>query len=154
MNHNIRAAEGWLELGDCQSACEELENMEPTERASFDVLELRWRIYATAKKWESAAEIGDALVKLQPNNSLGWIHRSYALHEIKRTQEAWDQLLPALEKFPKEFGISYNLACYACCLGRHDEARQWLDRASALGDKKAIQRMAIDDPDLQPLLKH
>ena len=48
-----------------------------------------------------------------PDEPVGWIHRSYVLHEQKRTREAWDLLLPAAKKFPEDFTIPYNLACYA-----------------------------------------
>ena len=37
------------------------------------------------------------MVKLDPRRFTGWIHRSFALHEMKRTQEAYDELKPALD---------------------------------------------------------
>jgi hypothetical protein len=48
--HHLRAAEGWLGPGDYSSANEELEQIEPQNRACAPVLHLRWEIYATAKK--------------------------------------------------------------------------------------------------------
>jgi hypothetical protein len=56
-------------------------------------------------------------------------HRSFALHELKRTAEAEVLLLPALERFTDEPTIPYNLACYACVLSRVEEARRLLERA-------------------------
>jgi hypothetical protein len=47
-------------------------------------------------------DIAAAVVKLAPEKSNGWIHRSFALHELKRTDEAFDNLLPAAEQFPNE----------------------------------------------------
>ncbi len=44
--HHLRAAEGWLELGDHLSANEELEQIEPQNGARVAVLHLRWDIYA------------------------------------------------------------------------------------------------------------
>ena len=66
-------------------------------------------------------------------------------------QAAWDALLPAFEKFPKEPTIPYNLACYACQLRRLDEARQWLERAVKIAGKEKIKFMALNDDDLEPL---
>jgi hypothetical protein len=47
--------------------------------------------------------------------------------------------------------MRYNLACYACQLGNLKEARQWLEKAFAIGDSKQLKLMALDDPDLEPL---
>ncbi len=72
---------------------------------------------------------------------------------MKRTQEAHDQLLPAAENFPHDSTIAYNLACYACQLGRMQEAKEWLGRAIDVGEPNAVRLMALDDPDLEPLWK-
>ena len=81
-------------------------------RAHPDVLELRWHVYAKEKRWDACIDLADAVVKSVPDNPQGWIHRSYALHELKRTQEAHDQLLPVADKFADEWIVPYNLACY------------------------------------------
>jgi tetratricopeptide (TPR) repeat protein len=73
------------------------------------------------------------------------------LHELKRTQEALDALLPAAAKFPKHWLIRYNLACYCSQLGRLQEAMQWLEKAIGLADKSEVKAMALADPDLEPL---
>ncbi len=64
---------------------------------------------------------------------------------------AWDALLPAADKFPKEPVIAYNLSCYACQLQQMDLARTWLQRAVKTGNKESIKTMALADVDLQPL---
>lgn len=58
---------------------------------------------------------------------------------------------PVVDKFPGEWVISYNLACYACQLGDLKAARQWLRKAIELAGKKEVKLMALDDPDLEPL---
>ena len=85
--------------------------------------------------------------------AFGWIHLSFALHELKRTQEAYDNLIGVLDAFPDEWLMRYNLACYACQLGNLDEADRWLAGAVLKGDRKRIKRMAKDDPDLAPLFE-
>jgi tetratricopeptide (TPR) repeat protein len=150
---HLRAAEGWLELGNCLEATEELEKITPELRAHPDVLRMRVEIFSAAKKWDFAAEVANALCRTVPDDSYGYIRRAFALHELKRTKEAFDTLLPVADKFPELWVIPYNLACYTCQLGRLDEARQWFDRALKAGDEKKIKLAALDDPDLAPLLR-
>lgn len=149
-HQHLVIATGWMELGNVVEANEELDKISPSLRAHPFVLDVRWQIYALAKKWEACVDLAEALVKLVPNQLNGWLHRSYALHSMKRTQEAFDRLLPARDMFPNEQMIPYNLACYSCQLGRLEEARKWLALAFEIGGKE-IKLMALDDPDLEPL---
>jgi tetratricopeptide (TPR) repeat protein len=150
--HHLNAAQGWLELGNSFEADSELENMTPALRSHPAVLELRWQIYAKEEKWEACVDIGEAMVKLAFDLPEGWIHRSFALHELKRTEEAADKLEAAADLFPSISTIPYNLACYACVLGKLSEAQEWLRDAFDLADdKKAIKLTALDDPDLERL---
>jgi tetratricopeptide (TPR) repeat protein len=137
-----------MELGNHEEANEELELIDAPLRAHPDVLEVRWGIYAKVKNWEACLHIGTALIKLAPERTTGWIGRSFALHETKRTQEAYDELKPALDVFKNEQLVWYNMACYACVLGNKDEARELLDKAIELGGD-AVKAQALDDPDLQ-----
>ncbi len=146
----LDAAEGWLGLGDHLSANEELEQITPELRANPKVLLVRLEIYWTAKKWDACIEIAGAIVKLCPDNPDGWVGRSFALHELKRTEEAYDLLLPVKDKFPKNWSIPYNLACYCAQLNRLEEAEKCFKKAMAI-DERTVKREAIDDPDLQPL---
>ena len=66
-------------------------------------------------------------------------------------QQAWDALLPAHEKFPRETTIAFNLSCYACQMQQLDEARSWFHCALKLGGKDKLKAMALGDSDLQPL---
>src|SRR5205807_958763 len=111
--HHVRAAQGWLELGCEAEANEELEKVSPDLSEHPDVLEVRWGIWAAAGNWEACLNVAMALVEASPRRLIGWIHRSYALHELKRTAEAAKLLAPALDLFPRDWLIRYNLACYA-----------------------------------------
>jgi tetratricopeptide (TPR) repeat protein len=148
--HHLDAAEGWLGLGDYLAANEEMELISPELRACLEVLLLRLQIYWRAKQWEVCVELAGAVVKAAPDLPDGWIGRSFALHELKRTGEAYDLLLPAKEMFPQNHTIPYNLACYCAQLTRLDEAEIWLMRAMKF-DEDAVRRNAIGDPDLKPL---
>ena len=67
---------------------------------------------------------------------------------MKRTQEAYDELKPALDTFKNEQLVWYTMACYACVLGDKDEARELLSKAIELGGD-AVKTQALEDPDLQ-----
>jgi tetratricopeptide (TPR) repeat protein len=149
--HHLRAAQGWIELGAWDVANDELENITPELRAHPDVLKVRFGVYLAAKHFELATAAADGLVKMLPGDSEGWIHRSYALHEMGRTAEAQEKLRPAAEKFPNNWLVQYNMACYACQLGEIEEARAFLARVIELGDADKVKLMALDDPDLSAL---
>src|ERR1700722_563014 len=95
-SHHLSAALGWLELGNHLEAYEELEKIAPKLRAHPDVLEICWGIHYLAQKWEACFDTGSALVNVAPGRSQSWRHRSASLHYMKRSQEAYDLLLPAL----------------------------------------------------------
>jgi hypothetical protein len=77
-----------------------------------------------------------------------------ALHELKRTPEAWNALLPAALKFPGNSTIAFHLARYACQLGRLDEAKTWIKKAATLDEAGELMSAALKDPDLTPLWPH
>ncbi len=151
---HLQAAQGWLELGNHLEANEELERIAPSLRAHPDVLTVRWEVYAAAKKWEAALDIAAAIIQLAPEQPVGWIDRSYSLHELKRTAEARDNLLRVVDRFSVSATLRYNLACYECQLGRLEHAKKWLEEAFRLAkDAKKMKLAALDDPDLEPLWK-
>jgi tetratricopeptide (TPR) repeat protein len=149
----LEAAQGWLELGNDAEAVRELEGIAVENHEHPAVLEVRWHLCARARKWEAALDLSSVLIRLAPEHPLGWVHRSYCLHELKRTEEARDNLLRVVDKFPDDPIMRYNLACYNCRLGRLDQARDWLRKASGMADEGKIKQMALNDPDLEPLWK-
>jgi Flp pilus assembly protein TadD len=151
--HYLSAAVGWLELDVAAEAEAELNRISAAKQTHPDVLEVRWLILAQTKRWESALTVARALLTGAPNRSSGWLHQAYSLRRISRNglQEAWEALLPAYDRFPREPTIAYNLSCYACQMRELDQARAWIRRALKIGDKERIRKMALDDPDLEPL---
>jgi tetratricopeptide (TPR) repeat protein len=150
-SHHFNAACGWFELDNHAEAFAELDRISNPAQIHPDVLTLRWEIFAAEKKWQEALEIGRALVQLAPERADSWIKQSYALHELKRTQEAWDALHSVSEHFPELSTIPYNLACYACQLEQIPVALNWLKRAMKAGGKDRIRKMALSDHDLKPI---
>src|SRR5438128_9821614 len=116
--HYLSAAIGWLGLGCREEAKAELALITPARQNHPDVLEVRWVLCAEERQWEDALQIARALLESAPNRSSGWLHQAYALRRVQDggVRKAWEALLPAFDKFPKESTICYNLSCYACQL--------------------------------------
>ncbi len=125
-SHYLSAAVGWLELGNAQEAAAELARMSPAVRCHPDVLEVRWAIYAERGDWLEGLKAAQTLVQEAPERPTGWLHRAYALRRVPDggLKQAWDALLPAFDKFPKEQVIAYNLACYACQMQQLEDTRR------------------------------
>lgn len=149
--HLVNASMGWLELHAAAEARAELEQVTTANAAHPDVLEAWWRVHAAEQHWDEALRVAELELITAPDRMSGWVDRSYSLHELRRTLEAREALLPALRKFPQASLIPYNLACYACQLGNPTEAHQWLRKAIARGEKDEIKKLALNDPDLAGL---
>jgi predicted Zn-dependent protease len=151
--HYLNAAEGWLGLGNPGEARRELDQIRPNHQLHPAVLDMRWQICAKEGNWAEALATARTLIRSEPELSSGWVHQAYALRRVPEggIKSAWQALLPAFERFPKEPIIAYNLSCYACQLGQLEAARVWFRKALAIGGKMPIKELALEEPDLQPL---
>ena len=148
------AATGWLMLGDADSAWSELQELTPAARREPAALELEWGIQAERCDWAAAAAAAQQLVDLAPECPFGWVHRAYAARrrEGGGLGLAWELLRPALDRFPQDPTVAYNLACYAAQMGRQDEAWTLFQCALAAASKPAEYLcLALTDDDLKPL---
>jgi predicted Zn-dependent protease len=147
MYHRLRAAEGFLELGDPDSAWDELESIPAEDRAHPVVLRMRVEIYREKKRWMEMAEIARHLTELEPELSGHWINRAWAERRHIGLEAAEQTLLKAREAFPEEPLVHYNLACYACQQKRVDEAKERLAKAIELDPQYRV--LALEDEDLE-----
>lgn len=142
---------GWIELGNPQEALVELAQIEPEYANDPQVLEVKWQIFARTERWDQSLPIAQAFCEVAPGLPQGWLHQAVSLYRLNRTEEAWNLLLPMARKFPRSWVIPYDLSCYACQLGKLDEARRWLRKAFKLGDAEEVKTLALADPDLKTL---
>jgi len=151
--HLLQAAQGWMGLGLLADALTELAGVSPENQRHPAVLELRWVLHIQQENWDAALTSARDLLAVAPDSANSWLHHAYALRRATEGSlaQARAALEPALEKFPEEPVISYNLSCYACQMRDLDVARQWFQRALKVGKKKEIKTMALADPDLEPL---
>ena len=149
----MRAALGWLELGNAVEATAELARIAPELQQHPVVLAVRYDVYSAAGNWGAAAEVAGSQVQLTPEDPGAWISLAYATRRKPGggIPQAREILTRAQSKFPDQGLIPYNLACYECQLGNLSEAWKWLEKAFAIGDIQQIKKMALADPDLHPL---
>ena len=148
---HARAVAGWLELGNAKEARREFDAIAEVHRGHPDVLEALWPILVEERDWKAALAAAEKLVTVAPERETGWVQQSFALHELKRTPEAYERLVKVVERFRDAYVIPYNLACYQCQLGNKEAALKWLRQAANVSDAKTIRAMAVKDPDLVPL---
>jgi predicted Zn-dependent protease len=145
----ILAAQGYSELSMFDDALAELDSLPPETAGHVVVMELRAVILMQARRWKPALETSRALCVMQPQQTGGFIHAAFCLHEMGRTDEARQVLLGGPASLHAEPTYHYNLACYECVLGHLDLARMHLEKSIEL-DKK-YREFARRDPDLAPL---
>jgi predicted Zn-dependent protease len=149
MQRELTASIGYLELGMIAEADGELESLPPENRSDSSVLALRVEIYRSAKKWTLMEAVVRELLKRHPYELVHWINLAWAVRRSDSIEAAQIILLEALEKFPNDSTIRYNLGCYACQLGDLEEAKRLVGEAIKIDSKYKL--LAIDDEDLKPL---
>ena len=148
---HLQQAYGCIGSGNQLAALAELSKIAPEYRDHPAVLVTRLSLCEGAKEWATCLKLVETLLVQLPDNPIHWIQRSQYLRELGRVPEAWDQLLPAAEKFPAFWMVPYQLACFACRLGNVAAARDRLNAALELVDADSIKTRALAEPDLQPL---
>ncbi len=150
-SYHLSAAEGWLALGSASEALVELEKIITTSQNHSDVLFIRWHAFASLKNWKACVDVGRRLIEAAPDQVSSWQNYANSLFYEKRYQEAFDVLFPAVQKFPAEWSIPYNLACYQCQLGKLEDALFWFRMALTLGEADVVKKHGLKDPDLNVL---
>ena len=145
----LTAAAGYLELGMAADASAELDAIDPSRRSDWEVLALRVAVCQETKDWVPMLLLSERLVAMQPDQAQWPLSLAYATRRCQSLEAARKILLGAMERFPGESTIRYNLACYEAQLGNLDLARDHLTRAIRMHD--AHRAMALADPDLAPL---
>ena len=150
-NRTLLAAQGYSELGMLDDAMAELETLPPALRDGLEVLQMRLFIHMRSRQWQEALEISHSLCRVGPQETLGFIHAAFCLHELGRTAEAKAFLLTGPSALLDEATYHYNLGCYDAALGNIEDAQAHL-RASFKLDRK-FRDFARTDPDLRSLWK-
>lgn len=145
----LQKAEGYLDLKLVDRALHELTHVPLEHQSSTPYRTLRARLAFAQHDWTLAAELSRALRDENPSDAGLWINLAFAVRRCVGIDAAKEVLLEAVNRFPSEALIPFNLACYECRLGRNDLARVWLEKAFAI--EPAYRETAQDDDDLRPL---
>src|SRR4029077_10934378 len=97
-----QAAVGYVELGMFQDANDQLEKIDPFNRAAPEVLAIRLAIYRGLKKWELMQQTAKRLKQLDPDNVEWTIQLTYATRRAYSIQVAMETLVDGEAKFPRE----------------------------------------------------
>lgn len=153
VRHLVSAASGWMDLGCLTEAHEEIDRIPADQLEHPEVMEIRWDLAVAAESWETAFRIAQRWLALTPDDAQPWLRRAYAARRRPGggLAQAWDALLPAASKFPKEAIIPFNLACYACLMGHLDRAQDLLRIAMSIGGADRIRELALADQDLEAI---
>lgn len=71
-----------------------------------------------------ALEIATGLHPQLSDDRFGGVHAAVALYRLGRTHETKELSLTLAARFPKDWSIPYNLACYCAQLGEIEEAQE------------------------------
>jgi predicted Zn-dependent protease len=151
---HLHIAQCCFERGNIIEAIIELGKIADEFQCHPDVLETRWYLSAGEGKWSECLDIARHLTVQDPLRVSGWIHLAHATCQAPggTVQMAYDILVCAVERFKSDPLVFYHLARYSSRLGRLQEARQLLEKASLMAsDAQEIIRMAANDPDLAGL---
>jgi tetratricopeptide (TPR) repeat protein len=145
----MQRADGFLDLKLWQRARAELECLPQERRESLLYYLLLLRLAFGEEDWKSAVKWADALRKGDPGVPEYWVQFAYATRRTHDIHSARNILVEAIEKFPSEAIIPYNLACYACSSGDVDLARAYLRTAFSL--ELAYRDIALEDEGLESM---
>lgn len=151
---HLRAAQESLRRTDPAEAAVALSKIRAELQCLPPVLEVRWEICAQQGDWVQALRVAEQLRGLVPDQPYAWLCQACSLAELNRPQEALETLTAAHAHLPTDPGIVYNLACFTCKAGQREQAIAWLNLAMRFGGRAETKLMAMDDPDLQPLMDY
>jgi tetratricopeptide (TPR) repeat protein len=149
IRRKVTAASGFAELGLYQEAVEELEELPESSKDDIPVLATWLQVYQSWGKCSEAAAVAERLIQKDPDAAEWYIALAFAIRRAQSLPAAEVILRAALQKFPENATIHFNLACYYAQLGDLDKARLYLGRAIAIDE--TFKTMALTDPDLRPL---
>ncbi len=143
----LLAAQGYLELDMPKEALRELDELSAEDRRTVEVLQVKLFILMRARRWPEAMAVCDGLREVAPEQTTGFIHGAFCLHELGRTREAKELLLQGPAELLREATYYYNLGCYDAVLGNLEEAQHALELSFKMDDK--FREIAKYDPDLK-----
>jgi len=145
----LEAVEGYLHLGMPEEALKELNEAGIEDQFETATLRARIRVLLHMKRWRDAEALSEKGISLHPEENEFMVQRAFALHQLKRGDDAVNVLLAAPDWIRRTGILHYNLACYEAKLGDLGTARQCIRAALELNS--AFKKNVRNDPDLDRL---
>lgn len=145
----LEAVDGYLQLSMPDEALKELNAAKIDDQFETATLRARIRVLLHLKRWRDAEALSEKGISLHPEENEFMVQRAFALHQMKRGDEAAGVLLSAPTWIRQTGILHYNLACYEAKLGDMALARQCLQAALELNS--GFKNNVRTDPDLQQL---
>ena len=150
LNHVLRAAIGWFELGSYTEALGELDRLQVADRNRTETLELRAVILQQMDRWDEAAQAYTVLCGRNGAPVDRFIAWGCCLYELGRVPECRLALLSAPGE-ARMCGLwNFHLACYESLLGNKDEARRLVLECLRL--EPSLRGMVQRNENLAPLV--
>lgn len=143
----LRAADGYLFLGLADEALTEIEEAPKEDHNQPEVQLARNRVLLHLGRWKDVEELAAKAIADFPERDEFTVQRAFALHKLKKGDEAIGVLDAAPEWIRRTGILHYNLACYEAQLGDKKTARQCINVAIQMNE--AMRRNAKADPDLR-----
>jgi predicted Zn-dependent protease len=150
IERTLLAAQGYIELDMSDEALRELDGLPASAQDQIEVLQVRLFIYMRGRRWGEAMAVCDRLRAADPQQTTGYIHGAFCLHELGQTREAKDLLLSGPASLLREATYYYNLGCYDAVLGNVADAQHALEISFKMDDK--FREIAKYDPDLKAVV--
>lgn len=149
LQRRLIAADGYCDLGMVDEAFRELSKLEPAEQKLQAVMEMKLKIAMDFRRWDLGLAACAALRTAFPDDSQGYVHGAFCLHELGRTADARTLLLSGPLVLLQDPTYYYNLGCYDAVLGNYEEARNNLSTSFSM--QKGFRECAKTDRDLKAL---
>jgi tetratricopeptide (TPR) repeat protein len=149
IHRRLTAASGFSELGLYQEALEELAGLPENVKDEVAVLAAWLEIYQSWGKWAEEASVAERLIEKNPEEADWYVALAFATRRGRGLAEAEAILAAAVEQFPENATINFNLACYYAQSGDLELARLHLGKAISIDIQ--FKEAALLDPDLEPL---
>jgi len=150
IERTLLAAQGYIELEMPDEALRELDELPTAEQACLEVLQVRLFIHMRARRCREAMIVCDQLRAADPQQTTGYIHGAFCLHELGQTREAKELLLKGPASLLREATYYYNMGCYDAVLGNLQDAQHALEISFKMDDK--FREIAKYDPDLKEVM--
>lgn len=148
---SLEAARGWIEFGEWDEILSELDNIGMRLRLHPDVLSVAIQVHGAAHETDYARLLSFISILLAPDRVEAWLAAATAARHAPSAGVNCEliTLFKAAHRHPKDWRVSYRLACCFCRQGDMAGTRDFLALAEDQCGGGDIEMMIWEDPDLE-----